>query len=103
MPKHIQKIKPGMKVQVGQESRTLQDDRITMILWYVYKHYHAFLIKCTIDNKMKKSKVTLKIDNMHFFSQLLKCMIISWLIDIFMEISYPTEKIYFYFPLFPRD
>ena len=34
---------------------------------YVYMHYHTFLKQCTKDNKMKK--VTLKIDNMHFFSK----------------------------------
>ena len=61
-------FKPNTKVQVGQKSYALQDDEITMMLWYVYMQYHTFLKKSTKDNKMKK--VTLKIDNRHFFGQL---------------------------------
>ena len=61
-------FKPGMKEQVGQKSYTSQDDKITMILWHVHMQYHTFLKKFTKDNRMKK--VTLKIDNMHFFGQL---------------------------------
>ena len=92
-------FKPGMKEQVGQKNYILQDDEITTMSWYVYMQYHTFLKKSTKDNKMKK--VTLKIDNMHFFGQLPKCMNISPLIDKFMLISHPTDKIYFYFLLPP--
>ena len=59
-----------MKMQVGQKSYTLQDEEITMMSQYEYMQYHTFLKKCTKDNKMKKKKVTLKIDNLHFFDQL---------------------------------
>ena len=102
MPKHVKKTISTtiwticMKVQVGQKSLTLWDGQITMISWYVYTQYHTFLIKCAKGNKMKK--VTLKIDNIHFFGQLPKCMMISSLINKLMLISHPMNKIYFYFP-----
>ena len=89
-------FKLGMKVQVGQKSYTLQDDGISKMLQYVHMQYHTFLKKFTKDNKMKK--VTLKIDNIHFFGQLPKCMMISSLINKLMLISHPMNKIYFYFP-----
>ena len=51
--------------------------------------------------KVIKWKSYIEIDTMHFFGQLSECMIISLPIDIFMLISYPTDKIYFYFPPLP--